>query len=68
MSEQIIKLSNIFKKFSSYKKDILVLKNINMKINKGELISLVGPSGSGKSTLLHIIALLDNPTSGEVFF
>ncbi len=68
MSEQIIKLSNIFKKFSSYKKDILVLKNINMKINKGELISLVGPSGSGKSTLLHIIALLDNPTSGEIFF
>ena len=33
-----------------------------------ELVSLTGPSGSGKSTLLHIIALLDQPTSGEVFF
>ena len=49
-------------------KNIVVLKNINLKIYKGELISLTGPSGSGKSTLLHIIALLDQPTSGEVFF
>ena len=49
-------------------KDIIVLKNVNLKINKGELISLSGPSGSGKSTLLHIMALLDQPTSGEVFF
>ena len=44
------------------------LKNVNLKINRGELVSLTGPSGSGKSTLLHIIALLDQPTSGEVFF
>ena len=40
----------------------------HLKINRGELVSLNGPSGSGKSTLLHIIALLDQPTSGEVFF
>ena len=44
------------------------MQNINLKINKGELVSITGPSGSGKSTLLHIIALLDQPTSGEVFF
>ena len=68
MSKQIIKLNNISKKFFSHKKNILVLNKINLKINSGELISLVGPSGSGKSTLLHIIGLLDNPTSGEVFF
>ena len=49
-------------------KDINVLKNINIKINKGELVSLTGPSGSGKSTLLHLIALLDKPTNGEIFF
>ena len=68
MNKEIIKLSKISKKFVSANKDIIVLKNINIKINRGELVSLIGPSGSGKSTLLYIIALLDQPTSGEVFF
>jgi len=68
MNKEILKLTKISKKFTGSRKDIIVLKNINLKINKGELVSLTGPSGSGKSTLLHIIALLDQPTSGEVFF
>tara|TARA_Y100000590_G_scaffold445024_1_gene576555 strand:+ start:2299 stop:2973 length:675 start_codon:yes stop_codon:yes gene_type:complete len=68
MNKEIIRLSKISKKFVGANKDINVLKNINLKINSGELISLTGPSGSGKSTLLHLIALLDKPTSGDVFF
>ena len=68
MNNEIIKLSKISKKFIRSSKDVIVLKNVNLEINKGELVSLTGPSGSGKSTLLHIIALLDQPTSGEVFF
>ena len=68
MSKEVIKLSKISKKFTGNNKDIRVLENINLKINMGELISLTGPSGSGKSTLLHIIALLDKPTTGEIFF
>ena len=68
MSNEVLKLSKISKKYVGVSKDINVLKNINLIINKGELISLTGPSGSGKSTLLHIIALLDKPTTGEIFF
>ena len=68
MNKEVIKLLGISKKFVGSNKNIVILKNINLKINKGELVSLTGPSGSGKSTLLHIIALLDQPSSGEVFF
>jgi len=68
MNKEIIKLSKISKKYVSADKNIIILKNINIKINTGELVSLTGPSGSGKSTLLHIMALLDSPTTGEVFF
>ena len=67
MNNDIIKLSKISKKFEG-NNNITVLKNINLKIKKGDLVSLTGPSGSGKSTLLHIIALLDKPSSGEVYF
>ena len=68
MNSEIIKLSKISKNYLATNKKIEVLKNINITINKGELISLTGPSGSGKSTLLHIIALLDQPSTGEVFY
>jgi len=44
------------------------LKKINVKIDKGELLSIIGPSGSGKSTLMHLIGLLDHPTRGSISF
>jgi len=65
---EILKLSNLSKKYFSVSKKITVIKNTNIKIKCGDLVSVVGPSGSGKSTLLHLIALLDQPTTGEVFF
>ena len=68
MNDEIIKLVKIKKNYREADKSITVLNNISLSIKKGELIALTGPSGSGKSTLLHIIALLDQPTSGEVFF
>ena len=68
MSKEIIKLKKISKDFNRANNKIIVLRNINLEINKGDLVSISGPSGSGKSTLLHIMALLDQPTTGDVFF
>ncbi|WP_247233130.1 ABC transporter ATP-binding protein [Telluribacter sp. SYSU D00476] len=45
-----------------------VLRNINLDINEGEFVSIMGPSGSGKSTLLHIMGLLEEPSEGEYLF
>ena len=68
MSREILRLSKISKTFMNNEKKINVLKNVDLKINKGDLVSLTGPSGSGKSSLLHIIALLDKPSAGNVYF
>ena len=64
----ILKANNIRKTFYKFSESIKVLKDISLSIKYGEIVALLGPSGSGKSTLLHIIALLDKPTAGEVFF
>lgn len=60
----MIEIKNLNKYFDK----LHVLKNISCKINKGEVISIIGPSGSGKSTLLRCINLLETPTSGEIIF
>ena len=63
----IIKTVNLSKSFF-LKKKINILKKINIEIKEGKIIALLGPSGSGKSTFLHLIALLDRPTYGEIYF
>ena len=63
----IIKTVNLSKNFF-LKKNLKILKKINIEIKKGKITALLGPSGSGKSTFLHLIALLDKPTFGEIYF
>jgi len=59
-------LQNINKSFFQGKQKLEVLKDINLEVNRGEIVSLIGPSGSGKTTLLQIAGLLDNPDSGNI--
>lgn len=62
----MIEVKNIIKSFPNTPSP--VLKGINLQINDGDFVSLVGKSGSGKSTLLYIISTLDTPSEGEVFY
>ncbi|AFS79118.1 ABC transporter ATP-binding protein [Gottschalkia acidurici 9a] len=62
----VIEVLNVFKSFKLGNIDVEILKNINLTINKGEFVSIMGPSGSGKSTLLYLLGGLDKPTSGSI--
>lgn len=65
--KNIIQLKNIKKTYKLNKLEVPVLHKINVQIDSGEMIALIGPSGSGKSTLMNILGLLDRPTSGEYY-
>ncbi|MCP9439138.1 MAG: ABC transporter ATP-binding protein [Nitrospira sp.] len=64
----MIKVIDLYKSFSMGTYEVSVLKGINLEIQRGELIAIVGASGAGKSTLLHIIGTLDKPSRGTVTF
>ena len=64
MPNTILELNHLEKKFG----DNTVLKDISFKVEKGEVISIIGSSGSGKSTMLRCINLLENPTGGDILF
>lgn len=63
----MIRLSGINKDFQLGEQTVHALRGIDLEINAGDYISIMGPSGSGKSTLLNLIALLDRPTTGDYF-
>lgn len=61
-----IEANKLCKSFNLGNNEVEVLKDIDLQINKGEFVSIMGPSGSGKSTLLYLIGGLDKPTSGNI--
>ncbi|WP_322087379.1 MacB family efflux pump subunit [Burkholderia sp. BCC1999] len=64
MSQPLLKLSAVTRRFPAGDKDVVVLNNVNLSIDAGEIVAIVGASGSGKSTLMNILGCLDHPSEG----
>ena len=64
----VLRTEKLRKFFHSGSQEIVPLDGIDFSIDRGEMVAIVGPSGAGKSTFLHLMAALDTPTSGAVYF
>ena len=64
---EVVNVRNVNKIYDMGKVEFYALKDVNLKVEPSENLSIIGPSGSGKSTLLHLIGCLDRPTSGKIF-
>lgn len=66
MSDVILNAEKLYKSYNDGTSKVEVLRGIDLSIDQGERLAIIGPSGSGKSTLLHLLGGLDKPTSGDV--
>ena len=67
MAQEIIKIDHVCREFIVGSETVRALKGVDITINPGEFVTIMGTSGSGKSTLLNILGCLDRPTSGEYY-
>ena len=65
---EILKVEKIKKVYGKGEAEVIAVNDVSFNVKEGEFIAIIGPSGSGKSTILHIIAGLEKPTSGKVYF
>jgi len=67
MSEPALRLANVARRYRQGPATLEVFRNVQLKLDPGELVALVGPSGAGKSSLLHMAGLLEAPSEGEIY-
>src|SRR5574344_2119065 len=65
---ELYRLENVYKTYKLNDIDNHALNNIDLSINEGEIVVILGPSGSGKSTMLNLLSGIDSPTKGKIFF
>jgi len=68
MAESYIRARDLTKKYRSGDSDLVVFEALNLDVERGEMLALVGESGAGKSTLLHLLGGLDSPSSGTIYY
>src|SRR5438105_14470113 len=68
MADPYIRASNLSKVYKSGTADLVVFSNVELEVERGEMLALVGESGAGKSTLLHLLGGLDTPSSGTIYY
>src|SRR3989440_11216714 len=68
MSEPYIRAAGLSKVYKSGTADLVVFSGVNLDVQRGEMLALVGESGAGKSTLLHLLGGLDRPSSGTIYY
>ena len=68
VSAVVLEARSLQKSYGSGKQSLRILVDANLSLRRGEMVAIVAPSGAGKSTLLHLLAALDTPTSGTVYF
>ena len=65
---KILKIENLKKVYGKGEAEVIAVNDVSFEVEEGEFVAIIGPSGSGKSTILHMIAGLEKPTSGKVYF
>lgn len=68
LSQVILEARGLHKVYGGAQQSLIVLNDVNLQLRRGEMVAIVAPSGAGKSTLLHLLAALDTPTSGAIYF